>query len=187
MCWVFLSLRDWGAGCSAGPAGLEAWRSGQALYPIGKQGTSVLLRSGSDFDARIEVDLTLRLHGHNGTVPWTGRTHTVGLHATEVEFDGTLDAPEDRIDRFTCGHTTGQIRNRGPPVATRILVDTDEIPNSSHHLAPLRAACRFTDAKVPLGMLDRLSRWQILQSDTAPHPESLSRFRYSPEKLGMML
>lgn len=36
-------------------------------------------------------------------------------------------------------------------------------------------------------MLDRPSRWQILQSNTAPRPESLSRFCYSPEKLGMML
>lgn len=36
-------------------------------------------------------------------------------------------------------------------------------------------------------MLDRPSRWQILQSNTASRPESLSRFRYSPEKLGMML
>ena len=92
--------------------------------------------SGSDFDARVKVDLTLRPAGNHRAVSRAGRPNAIGLHTAKMELNGSLDASEGRIDRLACGHAPRQVWNRGTPVTTRILVDSNEIPDLSHHLPP---------------------------------------------------
>src|SRR5262249_13992805 len=100
----------------------------------------------------VEVDLALCLAGHNRSPARTGRPQTVGLHATKVELNSSLNTAECCIDRLACGHAPGQVWNRGAPVAARILVDANEIANRFHYVYPFNPACRLTDAKVPLGI-----------------------------------
>lgn len=76
----------------------------------------------------------------------------VGVHPAKMELDCALDSSERDIDCLACGHTPREVWNRSSPVTIRILIDTHEVANCSHDLAPFRCACRFTDARVPFGM-----------------------------------
>jgi len=75
------------------------------------------LNSGSDFNACVEVDLAICLARHNCSSARTRRPQTVGLHATKVELDGSLNTAECCIDRLAGGHAPGQVWNGSSPIA----------------------------------------------------------------------
>lgn len=86
-------------------------------------------------------------------------TEPIGLHSTKVKFDGHLDAPQSRIDRLAGCHASWQVRDRGAPIAIRVLVDTYEVSQPLHERSPLRPAWRLTEASVPFGISS--PRWPL--------------------------
>src|SRR5262249_49744193 len=112
--------------------------------------TAPLLRC--NFDGRVEVDLTRGPTGHHCPLSRTRRARAIGTHATEMQLDGPLNAPQRCVNRLAGCHTPREVRHRGPPVTTPILVDADEIPKLGHAYPRLNPAWRLTEAKVPLGM-----------------------------------
>ena len=108
--------------------------------------------SGGNLHRRVEVDLPRRLARHDGTMTRSRRSNPISLHPTEMKLNRRLDTPERRIDRLTGGNAPRKIKDRGPPIAVRILVDAYEVPQLSHDLSPLSPACRLTEPNVPLGI-----------------------------------
>ena len=110
------------------------------------------LSSGGNLHRRVEVDLSRRLARHYGALTRSRRSNPISPHPAKMKLNRRLDTPEHRIDRLTGSNAPRKIRNRGPPVAVRVLVDAHEVPQLSHDLSPLSPACRLTEPNVPLGI-----------------------------------
>jgi hypothetical protein len=108
--------------------------------------------SGRDLDRCVEIDLSGCLARDDSPLSWSRNPKPVGSHAPQMKLNGHLDASKRCVDRLACRDAAGKIRNRCPPVATRVFVDPYEIAQSPHSFPRFHPACRLTEAKVPFGI-----------------------------------
>lgn len=114
--------------------------------------SACLHRLRSDFYRRVEVDLTLRATRCDRALARLRDRESVCPQSLKMQLDGSLNPAHRRIKGLAGGNTAREVWNRSPPIASRIPVDANQVLNPTQGLAPLRPACRMTDANVPFGM-----------------------------------
>ncbi len=123
--------------------------AGQHL-PEATEGIQTRLRC--HLNRGVEIYLLRGSGGPHGAKCWPWNRKAILPEPTHVQLDGNLNASQRRIKRLAGCHTPGEVRNRRTPVASRFLVDADEVSNPLHFRPRFMPAWRRTGANVPFGM-----------------------------------
>jgi hypothetical protein len=80
---------------------------------------------GRDLHGRVKVDLAPLPSGSDSAQTRPGNGKTVVPKAADVDFYRALDSAQGTIDRLARRNASGQIRNRRPPIAAGISIDSN--------------------------------------------------------------
>jgi hypothetical protein len=107
---------------------------------------------GRHFNGCEKIHLSLRTLWGNRPMSRLWWPHAILAHTLKMERDGSFDSPKSNINCLPGRNAPGKVGHRGSPITIGIFVNTNQVLEFSHRLAPLSPAWRNTEANVPFGM-----------------------------------